>query len=69
MFIESENMEDLKAPEERNVLVIGGTLRSCGAKTTFFCFRFYRHFVPQGLKTSREWIHGFVVVRSLETAH
>ena len=53
MFIESENTQDLKAPEERNVLVIWGRLRSSGAESTFFGFSLYKHFVPPGLKSTQ----------------
>jgi hypothetical protein len=44
------NPKALKAPEERNVLLIGGTLRSSGAERTFSGFCFYKHFVPLGLR-------------------
>ena len=53
MVIESENTQDLKAPEERNVLVIWGRLRSSGAESTFFGFSLYKHFVPPGLKSTQ----------------
>jgi hypothetical protein len=50
MFMESEDARDLKAPEERNVLVIWGERSAPPELKPVFAFSFNKHFLPPGLK-------------------